>query len=426
MKNNENKKTELNLARIFGFFLNYHRKKKGWSLENMGNALFLSYSTIRRIENGEYLPEKNERDHIARLFGYDSFLENQFQIEEYNRQVLIVRQEQTFRNDQRLLEKIHSFLNVKALKASYFFPQYVLLQIYKSVMDSKELSFVLRSFEEMLPYLHCFSEEQKAIIYDLIGSAYLNDHQFAQSITYFQKAARHNDTDLLVHMHAAMVYQYLKCDHECLNKLDICKQLLFQCGSVYRMFQISQIEALVRAERGELKIAKTILLNLYKEAKRLKDDYLIDNLLNNLAYVFFISEDYLNAILYSKEAIRKNYKHIDSVLYLYIVYSYFKTGQFDEMNKVIENCKQELLEKHIRFLIPGIEAWSKKNYRQAEEKFYIAYCESELRKEIDWKVWILNRLIELNCLLEDVERILYYSNVLYSLNCGIQEDFIEK
>ena len=126
------------------------------------------------------------------------------------------------------------------------------------------------------------------------------------------------------------------------------------------MFQISQIEALVRAERGELGLAKKILLNLYKEAGRLKDDYLINNLLNNLAYVFFISEDYLNAILYSKEAMRKSYKHIDSVLYLYIVYSYFKTDQLDEMNNAIQDCGQEPLETHIQFLIPGIKAWSEK------------------------------------------------------------------
>ncbi len=303
MKNNENKINELNLTRIFGFFMNYHRKEKGWSLENMGNELFLSYSTIRRIEYGEFLPEKKERDHIAQLFGYDSFLDNPFQIEEYDRQILIIRQEQTFRNNQRLFEKIHSFLNVRALKASYFFPQYLLLRFYENVMCSKELSSLLRSFEEILPYFYCFSKEQQAIVYDLIGSAYLNNNQFVQSIDYFQKAAQQASTDLLVHIHLAMAYQYLKCDHECLNELNICKQLLFQCGSVYRMFQISQIEALVRAERGELEIAKTMLLNIFKEAKRLKDDYLINNLLNNLAYVFFIAEDYLNAILYSKEAI---------------------------------------------------------------------------------------------------------------------------
>lgn len=118
MKNNENIKNKLNLARIFGFFMNYHRKEKGWSLENMGNELFLSYSTIRRIENGELLPEKNERDHIAKLFGYDLFLDNEFQIEEYDRQISIVRQEQSFRNNQRLFEKIRSFLNVKTLKAN--------------------------------------------------------------------------------------------------------------------------------------------------------------------------------------------------------------------------------------------------------------------------------------------------------------------
>lgn len=371
MKNNENKINELNLACIFGFFMNYHRKEKGWSLENMGNELFLSYSTIRRIENGEFLPEKKERDHIAQLFGYDSFLDNPFQIEEYNRQILIIRQEQTFRNNQRLFKKIRSFLNVRALKASYFFPQYLMLQFYENVMNSKEMNSLLRSLEIILPYLYCFSKEQQAIVYDLMGSAYLNNNYFVQAIDCFQKAAQQNGIDLLAHIHLAMAYQYLKRDHECFNELNFCKQLLFQCGSVYRMFQISQIEALVRAERGELGLAKKILLNLYKEAGRLKDDYLINNLLNNLAYVFFISEDYLNAILYSKEAMRKSYKHIDSVLYLYIVYSYFKTDQLDEMNNAIQDCGQEPLETHIQFLIPGIKAWSEKNYKQAEENFIL-------------------------------------------------------
>ena len=70
MKNNENKINELNLTRIFGFFMNYHRKEKGWSLENMGNELFLSYSTIRRIEYGEFLPEKKERYKNNKIFLY--------------------------------------------------------------------------------------------------------------------------------------------------------------------------------------------------------------------------------------------------------------------------------------------------------------------------------------------------------------------
>lgn len=378
----------------------------------MGSELHMSYSTVRRIENGEFLPEKKDMDDIARLFGFNNFFNNWFQIEKYNQQILYLRKLQICRDSENFNEKIHSFLKVKTLEGSFFFPQYIFLAFYQEVMNSKNLDSIIAHYNELSIFLELYSNEQSCMIYDSMGIVYLENCHYGNAKAFFEKAIQCSGNDFLAHLHLAMVYQYLKFDIYCLDELKICKELIFQFCSVDRFIQISQIEALVKAERGEYDWAISRLLDLYEEGVRLNNEDLMNDLLNNLAYVFFISKDYLNSILYSKKSLSMYPENVDSVLYLYIIYSYFRTEQIEEMDKIIDKCYEQPLEDHIRFLIPGIKAWSRKDYKLAENNFFIAYSESELKKEIDWKVWILECLIELNEFLGDFDKVLKYSNEL--------------
>lgn len=76
--------------RIFGRFLQVHRKEEGWSMENVGSHLHMSYSTVRRIENGELLPDHEQRNQIAQLFGYEKFL-NQFDWDQWKEELMELR-----------------------------------------------------------------------------------------------------------------------------------------------------------------------------------------------------------------------------------------------------------------------------------------------------------------------------------------------
>ena len=120
--------------RIFGRFLQVHRKEEGWSMENVGSHLHMSYSTVRRIENGELLPDHEQRNQIAQLFGYEKFL-NQFDWDQWKEELMELRHLHVH-DPAAMLERLDAFLTRNELHASYFFAVFELLKLYRLVYET--------------------------------------------------------------------------------------------------------------------------------------------------------------------------------------------------------------------------------------------------------------------------------------------------
>lgn len=63
-------------AGIFGKFVSINRKINGWTIEGFAKSTDFAYSTIRNIEQGISNLDKENRNKIANLFGYERFMNN--------------------------------------------------------------------------------------------------------------------------------------------------------------------------------------------------------------------------------------------------------------------------------------------------------------------------------------------------------------
>lgn len=395
-------------AEIFGKYVLINRKINGWTIEGVAKASDFAYSTIRNIEQGISNINEESRNKIAKLFGYERFMNNLNQKKLYKK-ILdhILYLHSTVQIDE-MLEYLKKILKNEELQSSFLFFQYYLLHFYYLVYtgkDSEKRKQLKNIIEENLYF---FSNEEIATFYDLL---YIDasENELNENVTHLLlKAYDYNPNSFLISMHLVMNLQrnqYLTCS---LTYLENCKQLLYSNNSIYRFMQIGLLEASIMMDNGERASALHYFFHLFHEAKRYDIDIVKSSILNNIAYTCFVDEDYLNTLKYSLLSLeRKNNMKLDH--YFYIAFSQYKLNNITAYQQGFTFAKKMLLgTPYLYDLLLGLDHLIKNELNKAIEHFETAAKHTEERMILDWSVWIWKYLCELFQQTNNFEKFLFY------------------
>lgn len=387
--------------RIFGRFLQVHRKEEGWSLENVGSHLHMSYSTVRRIENGELLPDHEQRNQIAQLFGYEKFL-NQFDWDQWKEELMELRHLHVH-DPAAMLERLDAFLTRNELHASYFFAVFELLKLYrlvyetpvqKMMWDKEKRKKIFHEIERIETLQDLFSDIHQSLYEELIGVANYESRHFEIACYHLEKAIRYDETSYIACSRLIDLYMITGYDGIARQLIDRAKELVFKEASATQFLQIAFLETILQARNGGYEQARNQFLRIQKEARRIGCDFLRSACLEELACAASLAQDPLNTIVYAKRAIEQNGNHIDLSMYYHLLLAYFRIGNLSALK---EWCKKAPTKQwsSLRWFVQGIKAWSCNDYEIARESFHVLYSEAMLNKEMDWVDFFLSIRIEL-------------------------------
>lgn len=388
-------------AKIFGRFLQVHRKEKGWSLENIGSHLHMSYSTVRRIENGELLPDPEQRDQIAQLFGYEQFLDR-FDWDRWKEERRELRHLHV-QDHLAMLERLDAFLSRKNLNASYFFAVFELLKLYRLVYETpvrkmmwnkEKRKRIFKEIERIEILQDLFSDSERSVYEELIGLAYYESRHFEIACYHLEKAIRYDETSYIACSRLIDLYMITGYDGLARQLIDRAKELVFNEASATQFLQIAFLETILQARNGEYEQARNQFLRIQKEAGRIGFDFLRSACLEELACAASLAQDPLNTIVYAKRAIEQNGNRVDLSMYYHLLLAYFRIGDLSALKEWCEKAPTKQWSS-LRWFIQGIKAWSCNDYETARESFHVLYSEAMLNKEMDWVDFFLSIRIEL-------------------------------
>lgn len=388
-------------AKIFGRFLQVHRKEKGWSLENIGSHLHMSYSTVRRIENGELLPDPEQRDQIAQLFGYEQFLDR-FDWDRWKEERRELRHLHV-QDPLAMLERLDAFLSRKALKASYFFAVFELLKIYRLVYETpvrkmmwnkEKRKRIFKEIERIEILQDLFSDSERSVYEELIGLAYYESRHFDRSCDHLEKALNLDETSYMACMHLIDLYMIAGYDRLARQMIERAKELVFSEASATQFLQIAFLETILQARNGEYEKACQQFLRIQKEARKIRFAAMEPACMEELACAASLAHDPLNAILYAKRAIEQKGSSVDFSMYYHLLLAYFRIRDISSLEQWCEKASAERWES-LRWFVQGMRAWSRNTYVTASESFHVLYSEAMLNKEMDWVDFFLSIRIEL-------------------------------
>lgn len=370
-------------------------------MENVGSHLHMSYSTVRRIENGELLPDHEQRNQIAQLFGYEKFL-NQFDWDQWKEELMELRHLHVH-DPAAMLERLDAFLTRNELHASYFFAVFELLKLYrlvyetpvqKMMWDKEKRKKIFHEIERIETLQDLFSDIHQSLYEELIGVANYESRHFEIACYHLEKAIRYDETSYIACSRLIDLYMITGYDGIARQLIDRAKELVFKEASATQFLQIAFLETILQARNGGYEQARNQFLRIQKEAGRIGCDFLRSACLEELACAASLAQDPLNTIVYAKRAIEQNGNHIDLSMYYHLLLAYFRIGNLSALK---EWCKKAPTKQwsSLRWFVQGIKAWSCNDYEIARESFHVLYSEAMLNKEMDWVDFFLSIWIEL-------------------------------
>ncbi len=370
-------------------------------MENVGSHLHMSYSTVRRIENGELLPDHEQRNQIAQLFGYEKFL-NQFDWDQWKEELMELRHLHVH-DPAAMLERLDAFLTRNELHASYFFAVFELLKLYrlvyetpvqKMMWDKEKRKKIFHEIERIETLQDLFSDIHQSLYEELIGVANYESRHFEIACYHLEKAIRYDETSYIAYSRLIDLYMITGYDGIARQLIDRAKELVFKEASATQFLQIAFLETILQARNGGYEQARNQFLRIQKEAGRIGCDFLRSACLEELACAASLAQDPLNTIVYAKRAIEQNGNHIDLSMYYHLLLAYFRIGNLSALK---EWCKKAPTKQwsSLRWFVQGIKAWSCNDYEIARESFHVLYSEAMLNKEMDWVDFFLSIRIEL-------------------------------
>lgn len=424
MEKEHNQKEFYQKAMIFGRFVRFYRQHNGWSLENLGHTMHMSYSTIRRVELGETLLLPDEMDQIAQAFGFEGFLDNWHLLDAYATQMDDIRHFHLV-DIERMLDKLDAFLCNPQLKASYFFAGYALLELYamvyakkglmKTIWTKEERQALRAKVDEIDAFKDLFSNRQRAVYEQLAGDTWYECLRFEQAWTCYERALCFDKTSYLTHLRMADTAMILNCDQVARHHLARCQQLVFATASSEQFLQLALLEAIFLARNNEREAAQAALLNLYEEGVRTQNTFIQRQALDNLAQTAFFAQDDMNAIVFAKRSIEQFGDHVDFALYFYLLFSYLRLDDSHHVRRWSEWILRRETAPLVRYFVEGALAWSEGELEKADEALGIVYSEMALHQEPGWECFFLERLIDLNAQLGRVDRVETYHRRLLAL-----------
>ncbi|MFA1014399.1 hypothetical protein [Dubosiella newyorkensis] len=392
------------------------RKKYSWTLDALAHQTHYSYSMIRSIEKGISNLDEEGRNQFAHLFDFPSFKNNMQEKEKLLAQINEIDFLHCSLQNEKRKELIDQILSDRFLIASFLFPQYLLIELYKLVCDEEDEKKIeeLRSLIES--GIEFYSSKELAIYYHLLG---IHANDIDSETSYLLQAYFYDPNSFMINLHLSMNTYFRQKLTEALQYLNRCKSLVFQYGSYFRFIQLSLLEAQIRIDLGDYQSSLQCLNRILLE-KSVLDSDLYESCLSLLAYGHFRKKDSLNALIYAQQALQTTSEK--PFLYLIIIFSAFrlndscfysfvyKAKDFLLDNKKMVNSFDELIPWSL--LIDGIVAWYQSNYYLAIENF------KESIKAFDMdplRSWILECLIELSEKSENLEWALHYQKELTDL-----------
>lgn len=395
-------------AEIFGKYVSINRRINGWTIEGLAKASNFAYSTIRNIEQGISNIDEESRNKIARLFGYERFMNNLNQKKLYKKILDHILYLHSTAQINEMLEYLKKILKNEELQSSFLFFQYHLLHFYYLVYTGKDCGKRKQLKNIIEENLYFFSNEEIATFYDLL---YIDasENDLNENVTHLLlKAYDYNPNSFLINIHLVMNLQRNQYLAGSLTYLENCKRLLYSNNSIYRFMQIGLLEASIMADNGERAPALHYLFQLLHEAERYGIDIIKSSILDNITYTCFVDEDYFNTLKYSLLSLeRKNNRKLDH--YFYIAFSQYKLNNLTAYKQGFTFAKKMLLgTPYLYDLLLGLDYLIKKDLSKAIEHFETAAKNTEERMILDWSVWIWKYLCELFKETNNFEKYLFY------------------
>lgn len=381
-----------------GAFIRYERESENMTLGFMADVIGITKSYLSDIEHGKKKPSEYAFNKIMSTLGIDfnDSLSLRLEMIDKLEKMYLLYTELNKEEMKEIIDDLNN--NYEKYYNSYAFLTCEIMRLVYAltVENNMDLSKLIMTKVDMFD--HLLSKEEASIYYDMKGLyAYkVNDLNAAQE--YFEKAYEQTSsicTKGMVCYHLALLYQG---KNNQIDSLLYCERAIEHFSKNYNIFRLLYLELYKGTCYSRERIYDKAI-NIYENVveNSIKNNYsrITNVTYHNMAWTYMKAKKYTEVIQYTNLSFELDaYPSFDE-LYVYLPYSYFKLGEYQESLKLIDINKDKLKKSiHLNFL-DAIEAKIKNDdngFIHHLEKYVDCLLDSD--QDIDMLTFVYNELIE--------------------------------
>lgn len=347
---------ELELRRILGAYLKYQREFDDLSLNYVSESLNINKGYLSEVENGKRNLSYNHYDEIM------DFYDIKFNFEKNILEEITIKLYEILRNyinanivsEKEIFKEV--FQDKNRYSDSYGFFVFKLIQLFYHIRFQIDNTCEIDELKELIKkYLFLYTEEEKAIFYDILAQYYIIRKKYSKSYDYLIKAREVcPDITNVTALRATILY-HITIVLQRLNKPSLaficCREAMneFRKEKIYnRLFYLDIYEGNCLSRMQLYLEAEKVYLSVLENTFFLNDARLTCTIYDNLSWNCLKNKKYEDSIFYAKKSIELGNNSDDA--YTHIAYSLFKLDKKSECIEFINNLEGDNINEFSRML----------------------------------------------------------------------------
>lgn len=380
-----------------GAFIRYERETENMTLGFMADVVGITKSYLSDIEHGKKKPSEYAFNKIMSILGieFNDSLSLRLEIIDQLEKMYLLYTEF---NKEEMKEIMDDFNNhYEKYYNSYAFLTCEIIRLIYALTVENNMNLAKQIMIKIDLFDHLLSKEEVAIYYDMKGLyAYkVNDFNIAQED--FENALDQSSstcTKGMICYHLALLYQ---SKNNQIDSLLYCERAIEHFSKNYNVFRLLYLELYKGTCYSRERIydkAISIYENVVENSIKSNYPRITNVTYHNIAWTYIKAKKYKEVIQYTNLSFELDDHPSFDELYVYLPYSYFKLGEYQESLKWI-NINKEKLENsiHLNFL-NAIEAKIKNDdigFIHHLEKYIDCLMEDD--QDIDMLAFVYDELI---------------------------------
>ena len=404
-----------------GAFIRYEREKEEMTLSFMADIVGITKSFLSDIEHGKKMPADYTLKKIMSVLDIE-FHEDVSIHEEALEKMNKMYQLYSDCNIEKMKELNGEMISKEYIyKNSYAFLTYDLIRLVYELNANSNLLESAPLVNKIEAFSHMLTKKEMAIFCDLKGSYFYKLREFDEAEKFYKMAFELATSNLLKAMicyHFTIFYQF---KNNQLDSLIYCEQSIRYFNreyNIYRLLHLEIFKGTCYAREGLFDKAIHIYEKVIENAKKNNIEEIVSRAYNNIAWTYLKAKNYektIESVEYSLKC--KNEWQLDEI-YIYIPYSYYKLGEYEECLKQIK-ISNEILKDSINLpLLLAIQARIE-NQGDLFVKYIQEYIHNLTGDNDDYEMYLFayHELLEYYKSINDQENIIHiYDKMMEIIN----------
>lgn len=342
-----------------GAFIRYEREKEEMTLSFMADIVGITKSFLSDIEHGKKMPADYTLKKIMSVLDIE-FHEDVSIHEEALEKMNEMYQLYSDCNIEKMKElnkKIVS--NELKYRNSYAFLTYDLIRFVYELNVNSNLEKCMKFIEKLNKFYHLLSKDEMVIFDDAKGMYHYKKRDMKQAEEFYKKALESATTNVqkaLICYHLTLLYQ-LKNNQ--LDSLIYCEQSIQYYNkeyNIYRLLHLEIFKGTCYARERLFDKAIHIYEKVIENAKKNNIEEIVSRAYNNIAWTYLKANNYEKTIESVEYSLKCKNERQHEEIYIYIPYSYYKLGKYEESLDRIEAYRTDLVNSIQLSFLEAIQA----------------------------------------------------------------------